>query len=79
MFLTRNEIQQLTGYKTPAAQTRWLQDNGFLFKIGADGYPRIMISEVEYHMNHSSNNKNTTISRQEPNYQVLYGKAEKQA
>jgi hypothetical protein len=77
MFLTRSEIQQLTGYKTPATQTRWLQDNGFLFKIGADGYPRLLLTEVEFHMSHSGSDKKITISAEEPNFKVLYGKAEK--
>ena len=72
MFLTRSEIEELTGYKTPATQTRWLQDNGFLFKIGADGYPRLLLTEVEYHMSHSVSDKK--ITKKEP--KVVAKKAE---
>jgi hypothetical protein len=54
MFLTREEIKQLTGYKIPSAQIRWLQQEEFKFKVAADGYPRVLKSEVEFQMGHES-------------------------
>jgi hypothetical protein len=42
MFLTRNELIELTGYKSPSAQSRWLQREGFCFRVGADGRPRVL-------------------------------------
>jgi hypothetical protein len=54
MFLTREEIKQLTGYKIPSAQSRWLRSEEFKFKIAADGYPRVLKSEVEFQMGHES-------------------------
>ena len=54
MFLTREEINQLTGYKIPSAQIRWLQQEEFKFKVAADGYPRVLKSEVEFQMGHES-------------------------
>ena len=74
MFLTRNEIQQLTGYKIPSAQIRWLQKNGILFRVGADGYPRILLSEVEFQMlSHTKSTKHFSV-QETPNFEVLYGK-----
>ena len=54
MFLTREEINQLTGYRIPSAQIRWLRSEEFKFKIAADGYPRVLKSEVEFQMGHES-------------------------
>ena len=54
MFLTREEIKQLTGYRIPSAQIRWLRSEEFKFKIAADGYPRVLKSEVEFQMGHGS-------------------------
>jgi hypothetical protein len=42
MFLTQEEIKQLTGYKNPSAQMRWLQREGFYFRVAADGRPRVL-------------------------------------
>ena len=74
MFLTKLQTQELTGYKIPSAQIRWLQKNRILFKVGADGYPRVLVAEVEFQM--LSNIKPTkNIVRQEtPNFEALYGK-----
>ena len=46
MFLTRDEIQELTGYKIPSKQIKWLRDEGFIFKVACDGRPRVLHSEV---------------------------------
>ena len=74
MFLNRNEIYQLTGYKIPSAQIRWLQKNGILFRVGADGYPRILLSEVEFQMlSHTKSNKHLSV-QETPNFEALYGK-----
>ncbi len=47
MFLTRTEIFELTGYKRGTAQARWLRAEGFSFRIGADGRPRVLRAAVE--------------------------------
>jgi len=41
MFLTRQELQDLTGYQRPAYQVRWLRANGWTFTLGADRRPRV--------------------------------------
>ncbi len=46
MFLNRNELQEMTGYKRPTAMRRWLGDNGFDYAIAADGYPRVLRAAV---------------------------------
>jgi len=45
MFLTRAEIEELTGYKRGKDQCAWLTDHGWVFEIDAHGRPKI---SVEY-------------------------------
>jgi hypothetical protein len=46
VFLTIAELVRLTGYKRRGCMARWLRDNGFAFRIGADGYPRVLEDHV---------------------------------
>jgi len=39
MFLSADQLHELTGYKKPALQRRWLADNGFSFEVRSDGRP----------------------------------------
>lgn len=42
MFLSREELQDLTGYKLQSAIIRWLRREGYGFHVGADGWPRVL-------------------------------------
>lgn len=46
MFLTRADLHELTGYQRPAAIRRWLAAHGYLFEVGADGWPRVMTDAI---------------------------------
>ncbi len=37
LILTSAELLELTGYKQRAAQARWLEHNGFTYRVAADG------------------------------------------
>lgn len=50
MFLSDDELQELTGYKRPADQRRWLLDNGFIFAVGARGRPKVARKEALRHL-----------------------------
>ena len=39
MFLTPQEIQQLTGYESPRYQKRWLISRGWVIALDARGRP----------------------------------------
>lgn len=41
LFLTAEELRDLTGYKKPGYQIIWLRGQGFIFRVAADGYPRV--------------------------------------
>lgn len=47
MFLTIAELIGLTGYKRRSCIVRWLTQNGFAFRIAADGYPRVLEEHVK--------------------------------
>jgi len=46
MFLSRDELVEFTGYKNPSSQMRWLQREGFYFRVAADGRPRVLKEAV---------------------------------
>jgi hypothetical protein len=47
MFLTRAELIDLTGYKTPKKQIAWLTKNGVRFWIAATGQPKVPVSAID--------------------------------
>lgn len=47
MFLTIAELVSLTGYRRRSCIIRWLAENGFAFRVGADGYPRVLAEHVK--------------------------------
>jgi hypothetical protein len=42
LTLSRDELIELTAYKRPADQARWLKAQGIPYYIAADGHPRII-------------------------------------
>lgn len=42
MFLTREQVIELTGYRMKSMQIRWLRDNGVRFFVARDGHPRVL-------------------------------------
>lgn len=47
MFLTADELRELTGYKVAAAQIRWLTRNGVRHWIAATGRPVVPRSAID--------------------------------
>lgn len=69
MFLTRDEIAELTERKTKSAQIAWLKVNGFHFVIGANGHPRVLREYVASRMGgHRPQNTKASL---EPNWSAL--------
>ena len=52
MFLTAEQIAQLTGYQKPALQRQWLAQNRYSFDVRADGRP--MVSRAHYEAHHAT-------------------------
>ncbi len=45
MFLSANELQELTGYIRLSAQIRWLTQNRWYYALDAAGRPRVALAE----------------------------------
>ena len=41
MFLSDAELRDLTDYARPSKQIEWLRREGFTFKVGRDGHPKV--------------------------------------
>lgn len=50
MFLTPDELHDLTGYKRHADQRRWLSERGWTFETAATGKPVVARSYAESRM-----------------------------
>lgn len=46
MFLTPEQLVELTGLRRPSAQIRWLQENHWAYARRADGKPAVAASEA---------------------------------
>ena len=57
MFLTRDEIADLTGYQRPSAQTRWFKERGWPFEISALGEPKVLRAVAVARLGGSSQNE----------------------
>ena len=47
MFLSRENVLELTGCKRKSDAIRWLRDRRYPFDIGADGWPKVLHSYVQ--------------------------------
>jgi hypothetical protein len=52
MFLTAEQLAELTGYRKPALQRRWLANNGYSFDVRGDGKP--VVSRAHYEARHTA-------------------------
>lgn len=46
MFLTRDQVVELTGYRMKSMQIQWLRNNGIRHFIARDGHPRVLESDL---------------------------------
>jgi len=47
LFLTKEELKDLTDLKRPDAICRWLRENGYAFDVAATGWPKVLRSLLE--------------------------------
>lgn len=48
MFLTHEQLVELTEYQRPAHQRRWLDQRGIPYWTGARGRPKVLWSDIEH-------------------------------
>lgn len=47
MFLTPEQLLDLTGYRRHAEQVKWLRKNGVKVFVRRDGAPRVLLCDLE--------------------------------
>ncbi len=69
MFLTHNELAELTERRTKSSQIAWLKVNGFRYVIGANGNPKVLREYV--HAKLCGTVAATAPAASEPNWGAL--------
>ncbi len=46
LFLSADEVSDLTGYKLPAKQAEWLAERRYLHELDANGRPKVLRSHL---------------------------------
>lgn len=46
MFLTDEQIAEMTGYRSHRKQAEWLATNGYSFDVRSDGRPNVLIQQI---------------------------------
>lgn len=63
MFMTPQEVADLTGYQKPSAQIRWLEAEKFGYVIGGDGQPKVLRDVVLSRLGSTKANKKGPVLR----------------
>jgi hypothetical protein len=71
MFLTKDEVADLTGCKIRDRQMRWLASNGYKYEVGMDGVPKVLRSFVESRLGFEGSRAQV----RRPNFEVLINAA----
>ena len=66
--LTRQELLEISGFRRPSSVVKWLRQNGFVFVVAADGWPRIDRQHYHTRMGISTSK---TLTKSEPNIKAL--------
>lgn len=66
--LSKAELLEVSGYRRPSSVSTWLRKNGFNFRVGADGWPRV--DREHYHAVMGSSPPKT-LTKSAPNIAAL--------
>lgn len=67
IFLTKDELCELTDFKIAKAQIRWLKNRSYPFEIGASGKPKVLRSFVFNRLQEISQ----AVQVNEPNFDAI--------
>jgi len=68
LFLSSQELTDLTDYKIPKAQIRWLDKNNYPYEIAASGKPKVL---REYVMRKLMTISLSSTPTNEPNFDAI--------
>ncbi len=63
IFLTPEQVRELTGYRRSSCQVRWLQEHGIRYFVHRSGRPVVLRTNLEPHA--------ASQGTQEPDWQAL--------
>ena len=66
--LSRMELLDVSGFRRPSSVSKWLRQNGFVFVVAADGWPRVDTEHFHARMGSASPR---TLKKSEPNMKAL--------
>lgn len=67
MFLSKEDLYELTDFKAAHAQCRWLTNKGYPFDISSSGKPKVLKTYVEHRLSAS-----TIINQfEQPNFNAI--------
>ena len=69
MFLTPEQLFDLTDAKKPSAQIRWLRDRGWPFEISSKNKPKVLATVATARMGGNL----ATVKGSGPNWSALHG------
>ena len=67
LFLSSDELRELTDLKVAKAQMRWLSKHAYPFEISASGKPKVLRSVVFERLSKLSNSQNSN----QPNFDAI--------
>lgn len=67
MFLTAEEVSELTGYKSAKGQCEWLRLRGWIFELNRIGRPKI---DREYYRR-KMGNQDAAVNTAQPNWAAI--------
>lgn len=76
LFLTRDDLTEMSGRKQRGKIAEWLAGNGYKFEVAADGWPKVLRAAVDAKLMPTSGKR--TIQRKEPDFSA-YGQTTKAA
>lgn len=76
LFLTRDELAEMSGRKQRSKVCEWLAGNGYKFEVAADGWPKVLRAALDARLMPGAGQR--TMSRREPDFSA-YGKTTKAA
>jgi len=74
LFLSREELADLSGCKRRSNVAAWLTANGYKFETAADGWPRVLKAALDAKL--MPTNARRTMRRTEPDFSA-YGTSKK--
>lgn len=66
MFLSRDELMDLSERKQRSGVASWLTQNGYKFDVAADGWPKVLRAAVEARL--MPTDKRRTIKKSQPDF-----------